>query len=208
MKLTELTLKEIIAQTASDEPVPGGGSVSALVGAFSAALTQMVARLTLGRKKYADVEPEMKDVIAGVEDLGHSLLAQVDTDAEAYNTVMEAYRLPKETDAEKAKRKEAIQEALKIAAASPLAIATTAAELLPFIELVATKGNANAVTDAGVAMLCCRTAVYGALLNVRVNLASIEDEDFVGKTLVDCANLKETVDRYEKKILTHVNNSI
>lgn len=177
--LTELTISQFLDTTASSEPVPGGGSVSALCGALAAALTQMVARLTAGRKKYAEYDGEMQQIIERVEPLRQSLAGLVDLDSEAYASVMQAFRMPKETEAEKVARAEAIEAATKHAAEVPLNVARTISVFLPDIAAVAAHGNRNAVTDACVAAMCAHTAMRGALLNVQINLGGIKDQAFV-----------------------------
>lgn len=192
--LTELTVKGLLAETAGDAPVPGGGSISALNGAIAAALAEMVANLTIGKKKYADVQDEMAEIAKSVAALQKELVLDVDRDSEAYDGVSQAFKLPKETDEEKAIRSAAIQENTKKAALVPMEVARRASALLPTIEAVVARGNQNAVTDGCVAMMCARVAVVGALFNVRINLTSIKDEEFV-------ARLREEADRLEADIL-------
>ena len=192
--LTELTVKGLLAETAGDAPVPGGGSISALNGAIATALAEMVANLTIGKKKYADVQDEMAEIAKSVAALQKELVLDVDRDSEAYDGVSQAFKLPKETDEEKAIRSAAIQENTKKAALVPMEVARRASALLPSIEAVVARGNQNAVTDGCVAMMCARVAVVGALFNVRINLTSIKDEEFV-------ARLREEADRLEADIL-------
>ena len=192
--LTELTVKGLLAETAGDAPVPGGGSISALNGAIAAALAEMVANLTIGKKKYADVQDEMAEIAKNAAALQKELVLDVDRDSEAYDGVAQAFKLPKETEEEKAIRSAAIQENTKKAALVPMEVARRASALLPAIEAVVARGNQNAVTDGCVAMMCARVAVVGALFNVRINLTSIKDEEFV-------ARLREEADRLEADIL-------
>ena len=192
--LTELTVKGLLAETAGDAPVPGGGSISALNGAIAAALAEMVANLTIGKKKYADVQDEMAEIAKNAAALQKELVLDVDRDSEAYDGVSQAFKLPKETDEEKVIRSAAIQENTKKAALVPMEVARRASALLPSIEAVVARGNQNAVTDGCVAMMCARVAVVGALFNVRINLTSIKDEEFV-------ARLREEADRLEADVL-------
>lgn len=192
--LTELTVKGLLAETAGDAPVPGGGSISALNGAIAAALAEMVANLTIGKKKYADVQDEMAEIAKSAAALQKELVLDVDRDSEAYDGVSQAFKLPKETDEEKSIRSAAIQENTKKAALVPMEVARRASTLLPSIEAVVARGNQNAVTDGCVAMMCARVAVVGALFNVRINLTSIKDEEFV-------ARLREEADRLEADVL-------
>ena len=177
--LTELTIKEFINKVISNDPVPGGGSVSALNGALAGALAAMVANLTIGRKKYAEVNDIMVELSSRFEKLSLRLIEDVDRDSDAYNRVFAAFKMPKDTDEEKQVRSEAIQRETKYAAQVPMEVARAVYEVLPMIDTVAQKGNSNAVTDACVSMMCARTAILGALLNVRINLTSIKDEAFV-----------------------------
>ena len=199
--LTELSLRKFIDVTAGSDPVPGGGSISALAGTLSAALAHMVAGLTIGKKKYLEVEDEMKEIAEKTAAIQEKLYQAIDRDSEAYNVVFDAFKLPKETDEEKAKRSAAIQEATKVAAQVPMEVAALAFSLIPYIQAVVAKGNQNAVTDGCVAMLCCRTAVLGALLNVRINLGSIKDEAFVKEYAAKAEKLESEITKIEKTIL-------
>jgi formiminotransferase-cyclodeaminase len=204
MNLQELSVKEFIDKVTGNDPVPGGGSVSALNGSLAASLAAMVANLTVGRKKYAEVNDEMEQISARMTEQSAKLLADVDRDAEAYDRVFAAFKLPKETDEEKAVRKEAIQRETKYAAEVPMEVARTASELLPMIDAAARRGNSNAVTDATVAMMCARTAVIGALLNVRINLTSITDEAFVKTMTEEADRLEAAAVEAEHKLLEYV----
>lgn len=190
MILTDLTVKGFLAETAGQEPVPGGGSISALNGSIAAALAEMVANLTIGKKKYVEVEAEMQTIATEAAAIQKELVLDIDRDSDAYNKVFAAFKLPKETEEEKAVRSTQIQEMTKYAASVPMEVARRVHSLLPLIEAVVAKGNQNAITDGCVAMMCARTAIIGALLNVRINLTSIKDEDFV-KTHTEEANAIE-----------------
>lgn len=198
--LKDLNIQEFILETAGSEPVPGGGSISALNGAIAGALAQMVANLTIGKKRYVDVEEEMKELAVKAEALRQELIADIDRDSDAYRLVFEAFKLPKETDEEKAYRTEQIQERTKIAANIPMAVARRAYELLTLAETVVAKGNNNAITDGCVAMMCARTAVLGALLNVRINLTSITDQEFVRALAEEADRLEADAIAREKVI--------
>ena len=198
-KLIDLKVNEFLSVTAGNNPVPGGGSVSALCAALSAALGQMVAQLTIGKKKYADVEENMKEIAAVFNSCLDEFTSYIDKDSDAYNAVFSAFQLPKETDEEKATRTLKIQEATKIAAEIPLQVAQKACKVMDFVDIAAKTGNRNAVTDACVAMMCARTAALGALLNVRINLSSIQDADFVD-------NLTKEAGRIEKEVIEKETN--
>ncbi|MDL2256965.1 cyclodeaminase/cyclohydrolase family protein [Bacteroidales bacterium OttesenSCG-928-I14] len=204
MNLANLSVNEFIKVTASKEPVPGGGSISALCAALSAALSEMVAGLTIGRKKYVEVEEEMTRLKAYFEEKQGVLIKCIDEDSDAYNEVFAAFKLPKETEEEQTIRAEKIQTATKYAAEVPLKVAQTAYEMMESIMTIAEKGNQNAVTDACVAMMCARTAVLGALLNVRINLSSINDTDYVAKMVETCNALEANALQTEGKLLTWI----
>lgn len=201
--LAELTLQAFINKIISNDPVPGGGSVSALNGAMAAALSAMVANLTVGRKKYAEVNDLMQELAISLENTAGKLLADVDRDSDAYNRVFAAFKMPKETDEEKAKRSDAIQNETKYAAQVPMEVARAVHNILPQIANVAAKGNSNAITDACVAMMCARTAVLGALLNVKINLSSIKDEAFVKAMTDEAAQLEADTIEQEQKLLLY-----
>jgi len=204
MNLQNLTLKQFLEKTANNEPVPGGGSISALHGAVAAALTEMLANITIGKKNYSAVEETMKLNATKASALRTEFLTDIDRDAEAYNLVFQAFRLPKDTDEQKVLRSEKIQEATKVAAMVPMEVAERAFELLDLISETTRKGNKNAITDGCVAMMTCRTAVLGALLNVRINLASIKDERFVKELFEKCSHIEKETLRKEQELMEFV----
>jgi glutamate formiminotransferase/formiminotetrahydrofolate cyclodeaminase len=165
-----------VASVASSNPVPGGGSVAAHAGALAAALAQMVAGLTIGKKKYATVDAEIREAALKAAALGHQLTTLVKRDAEAYALVSEAYKLPKEPADSAARRAETVTNALLKAAEVPLETARAAVQVAELAALVAEKGNTNAVTDAGVAALLAVAAARGAAYNVRVNVQALDDK--------------------------------
>lgn len=201
MELKDLTVTGFCDITASDAPAPGGGSVSALAGTLAAALGEMVARLTVGKEKYAQVQPEMERLLEELPPVRQHLLEAIDRDSRAFDRYMAALTLPKGTPEEKETRKNAMQEGLKEAAQVPLEVARTAVSLFPALELVVTRGNSNAVTDGMVGTMLARTAVLGALFNVRVNLGSICDEAFVEALDRETRTLQEEALRWERRIL-------
>jgi len=170
------SLSGFVSSVASSNPVPGGGSVAAHAGALAAALAQMVAGLTIGKKKYVAVDAEMKEAALKAAALGNQLSALVKRDADAYARVSEAHKLPKEPTDAAARRTEVITGALLEAAEVPLETARAAVEVAQLAVLVAEKGNTNAVTDAGVAALLAHAAAKGAAYNVRVNIQALEDK--------------------------------
>jgi formiminotetrahydrofolate cyclodeaminase len=206
--LAELTVKGFLAATAGSDPVPGGGSVAALNGAIAASLAEMVANLTIGKKKYEDKEPQMLKIAGEAAELQRGFTKAIDEDSDAYNAVFEAFKLPKESDDDKAARTRAIQAATRVAAESPLQVARRAAGMMEMIAQVAADGNQNAVTDACVAMMCARSAVLGAALNVRINLLSLKDEEYVGRTRVELELLENEAVRREQELLTKVRETL
>jgi glutamate formiminotransferase/formiminotetrahydrofolate cyclodeaminase len=164
------------AAVASAVPAPGGGSVAAHVGALGAALAQMVAGLTVGRKKYVAVEPEMKELALKAAALGVELHKLVERDAKAYEAVTVAYKLPKDTDEEARIRADAIDRALVYAAQVPLETARACAKVAELAAAAADRGNTNAASDAGVAALIAEAACRGAVYNVRINVSSMTDK--------------------------------
>ena len=202
------SIQDFLKQTASNNPVPGGGSISALNGAIATALAEMLANLTIGKKKYVELEDEMKQTVDKMGQQRELFFEDIDRDAGAYKTVMDAFKLPKETDEEKAKRSDQIQEATKHAALIPMEIAQRAFDLLADIEYTTRNGNSNAVTDGCISMMTCRTAVLGALLNVRINLGSIKDIDFVKELENRCNTMEIEAIRKEQELCEWVKTTL
>jgi len=170
------SLTGFVGAVASSSPTPGGGSVAAHVGALGAALAQMVAGLTAGRKKYAAVDAEMRELGLKAAGLANTLSALVQKDADSYGAVSSAYKMPNEPEEAANARKAAINDALIGAAAVPLETARACAEVAELAATCATKGNTNAVSDAGVAALLAEAACRGAVYNVRINVSSLDDK--------------------------------
>lgn len=202
--MKNLSLVEFAQKTASEDPVPGGGSIAALCGGLSAALAEMVSGLTIGSKKYLDVEQEMIVVKEKANNLSLSLLDDIEIDSNAFAKVMAAFRLPKETDDQKKDRSSAIQAALKVAADVPMNVATKAYEVLELSSIVVAKGNKNAVTDGMVSAMLARTAVLSALLNVKINLSSIKDDIYVNNMSKKVIELEEKTIEKENKIISSI----
>ena len=178
--LMKKTVNAFLDELASSSPAPGGGSVAALSGALGAALTTMVCNLTLGKKKYADVEEEISGVKSQAEKLLAMFVDLVDRDTLAFNKVMEAFGLPKDGEAQQALRLAAIQAATKEATLVPLEVMKHCIDAMALAQQVASSGNLNSVSDAGVSAQMLNAACEGAALNVKINLASLADSDFVG----------------------------
>lgn len=178
--LTDLTVTKFCEVTASEAPTPGGGSISALSGALAASLAEMVANLSL--PKDGSPSPEFSAIKEKASSLQTRLLTLVEKDAESFDCVMAAFKLPKATEEEKQQRKEKIQEALKLASKVPQEVALVSTEIFELIPTLL-EGNQNAITDAMIAAMNARNAVLGALLNARINLGSIKDDVYVKTTL-------------------------
>ena len=203
-KLVDLSLSCFLAELASNSPAPGGGSAAAVSGAIAAALSSMVCNLTVGKEKYRHVEKQIKEVLAECEKTLEDLKKLVDEDTVAFNEVIKAFRMPRDTMEEKQKRKEAVQKAYKKAAEVPLKTAETCGKILSLAEVLAEKGNQNSVTDAGVSALMANTSVKSAALNVKINLGSIDDPGFVQETILRIEKLEEEAENKTKKIIKTV----
>ena len=170
------SLQEYFAELSSNSPTPGGGNVAALCGALSASLGTMVCNLTIGKKKYTDVEAEMVEAKEKLTEYQEKFFKMAVKDNEAFDKVMTAFKLPKESDSEKETRLERIEEATIGAAEVPSEVIKTCRELLPYIKTVAEKGNKNSLSDAGVAAVLINTAAQGAYLNVLINCSSLNNQ--------------------------------
>lgn len=194
MKIQDLTLKQFLERIAANEAVPGGGSCIAYTAAIATALTEMMANLTIGKKKYVEVEERMKQIAAEMSASRAHLMNDIDRDADAYQLVMDAYRLPKTTKAEIVFRNEKIEEATKNATFVQMEVAERAYNLLDLMIEVLETGNYNAATDGLVGLMTCRTAINGALLNVRTNLESIQDTLFIDTMRAKCDRMEIATD--------------
>lgn len=177
--LTEYSVKAFLDELASKSPAPGGGSASALSGAMGASLVSMVASLTVSKEKFRDREPMLREILQQSERIRGSLLALVDRDAEAFNKVAEVFKMPRETEEQKRARNEAMERALKEATEAPLGVMEEAVKALELCDKAFGNVVPTVISDIGVGALCLRTALYGAWLNVRINLNSIRDRAFV-----------------------------
>ena len=204
MPLVDLNLKDFLAKTASNSPVPGGGSIAALSAAIAASLSEMVAHLTIGKKGYEVLEEEMQDIAKDAFQYRERLIKYIDKDSNSYNDVIAAFRLPKSTEQEQNNRKGAIQEALKKAALVPLDVARDAFKVIELAGKVIKQGNKNAVTDAAVAVMMARTAALSALYNVKINLASIKDTNFVEEIREEIKHMESEIVNREREILSDV----
>lgn len=208
MTSKDQTIQDFLDQTASNNPVPGGGSISALNGAIATALAEMLANLTIGKKNYTEVEEKMKTTAQEMSQQRTLFYEDIDRDAQAYKLVMDAFKLPKESDEQKANRMNQIQDATKQAALIPMEIAQRAFTLLDTIAYTTHNGNKNAVTDGCISMMACRTAVLGALLNVRINLGSIKDAEFVDELANKCNTMEAEAMKKEQDLYEWVKTTL
>lgn len=178
MKLIDLTLSAYLEMLSSDEPAPGGGSASALLGAQGAGLASMVCALTIGKKKYAEHEALCREVMEKTLRLKDQLMELIDRDTESFNEVTAVFAMPRETDQEKDARKQAMQAALKTCTETPYEIMERAAEALRLVRTLVGKSNQSAGSDLGVAALNLKGCLQGAWLNVLINLSGITDQAY------------------------------
>ncbi len=206
--LASMKINSFLSELASSSPAPGGGSVAALAGSLGAALSSMVCNLTIGKEKYSDVQDEIKVTLKKSEKIRKDLTQLIDDDTEAFNDVMKAFKMPKETENQKEKRSQAIQEGYKTAAKVPLETARTCEKILDIARIVADKGNQNSITDSAVSALMAQAGVESAILNVKINLGSIKDEKFVNQISSEINQLENNVDRKTSEIINIVKNKI
>ncbi len=207
-KLVDLTCKGFCDETASDSPAPGGGSVSAYMGALAASLGTMVANLTGGKAAYDDEWEKYSDIAVKGQALKDELLHLVDEDTNAFNKIMDAFGLPKKTDDEKAARSAAIQEATKFATEVPFKTMQKSFEAFEIVRAMIEFGNPNSVTDGGVGALAARSAVMGAHLNVKINASSLKDEAFKNDILSKAAQIEAAAIKEEAELIKMVNEKI
>lgn len=212
MKLVDLSVKDFLNIVDSKSPAPGGGSVSALVSALGCTLGRMVAHLTFDKKKYKEL-PEreqdiFKDSFEEINDYRKILEGLVDKDTEAYNLVMAAYKLPKDSDSEKEIRKTTIEKNLKLAIETPLEICKVSVRALKALEVILKYGNKNAITDLGVSAILLHSGIEGGILNVKVNLAGLDDERFKMETTNQLDEILIASKELKEDILKVVNSSL
>jgi glutamate formiminotransferase / formiminotetrahydrofolate cyclodeaminase len=207
-KLVKMTLSDFTDETASESPAPGGGSISAYIGALGASLGTMVANLSSQKKGWEERWKEFSEWAEKGQSIKDELLNLVDEDTNAFNKIMAGYSLPKSSDEEKAKRSVAIQDATKYAIEVPLKVMKFAHQSLTIIKAMAENGNPNSVSDAGVGALCARTAVHGAYLNIQINAGNIKDETYKSGKLTEAKKILDDSIRLEKEILDIVASKI
>ena len=199
--LTDLKSTEFLTALASSAPAPGGGGGAAMAGALAAALASMVANLTIGKEKFAQQEPEVKALLEEAEEVRKRLLGLVEDDAAVFNSFMSCYKLPKETEEEKAARAAAIRSAAKEAAEVPLAIARASYKVLTLAERLVRIGNPGVITDGACSALLARAALRCAEYNVRINLGLTKDEEYNEQVAAELNKLLKTAEELEADAL-------
>ncbi len=206
--LQNMTIADFADKTASESPAPGGGSISAYLGSLSAALGAMVANLSAGKKGWENRWEEFSVFAVKGQELKERLLKLVDDDTQAFNRIMDAFSMPKASESEKMVRKEAIQNATRVAIEVPLTVMQKSLEAMHLAKAMTEKGNPNSVSDAGVAALCARSAVMGAHLNVKINAGGVEDKAWLEKLLAEAVKIENEVLKLEKEVLAQVDKVI
>lgn len=204
MPLSDESLRALLEKLSAATPTPGGGSAAAIVGSIAASLTAMVAGLTLGKRAYQSVEQEMRRVLAEAITLRDELLELADRDSAAFNAVIAAYKLPKETESARAERARAIQSALKDATEVPYQTALRCYRVLELAEVVVTRGNKSALSDGGAAAVLAEGAVQAAALNVAINLSAISDESLKSEYTRERERLTQQAQQRRAEILKRV----
>lgn len=203
-KLVDMTFSALTEETASESPAPGGGSISAAVGALGISLGTMVANLSAGKKGWEHRWEYFSRMAERGQELRKRLLFLVDEDTRAFNGIMDAFKLPKGSEAEKETRKSAIQLATKHAIEIPLEVMKASLECMHVIAEMAREGNPNSVSDAGVGALCARTAVLGAHMNVRINASGFADKTFLDHVLTEASRIEQEAQKLEAEVISRV----
>lgn len=207
-KLMNMTCTAFADETASESPAPGGGSISAYMGALGISLATMVANLSSHKPGWDDRWKEFSEWAEKGQAIKKELIYLVDEDTNAFNKIMDAFGLPKGTEQEKTERTKAIQAATKYAIEIPFRVMKSSFEAFEIIKALAETGNPNSVTDAGVGALAVRSAVMGAFLNVKINAAGLQDKDFVSKVLTEGTEIEQKTKQAEEEIMAIVNSKI
>ena len=205
---TKKSLQKYLEELSSNSPTPGGGNVAALCGALSASLGIMVCNLTIGKKKYLDVETEMNEMKVKLNVYVDKFISLAKYDNEAFDRVIDAFKLPKETDEQKKLRIEAIEKSTLEAASVPADVIRNCREIIPFLETISKKGNQNSLSDAGVAVAVIAAASEGAFLNVLINYSSLSEKQKASGLLMQAENLNNEVKEEAKYILDVISSKI
>ncbi len=212
MKLTELTVQSFIEEVASKSPAPGGGSVSALASSMGVALTRMVGALSVHKKKFKALDEEIQtsfiSIIESFEGINNQLTVLIDKDTEAFNLIMSAFKLPKETEEEKTFRKGKIEEGTLVAIKVPMEVATLCLEAVSNLDYIVTYGNKNTLSDIGVSALMLYAGLEGAILNVKINIPGLSDEQVRNTYLQDVQELLFRAKNLKDDILVRIHEKL
>jgi formiminotetrahydrofolate cyclodeaminase len=189
VKFADMSCNEFVDRLASKSPVPGGGGVSALVGAIGTALASMVCNLTTGKKKYAQFEDDIQRILKRAAELQDDLMKMIDEDAENFLPLSKAYGMPKDTEEERRLKEETLEKALKQACEVPVKIVKACYEAIKLHAELVDKGSRLAISDVGVGVQCLRAAIISGWLNIVININSIKDQDYVNKVREETENL-------------------
>ena len=205
---TKKTLQKYLEELSSNSPTPGGGNVAALCGVLSSSLGVMVCNLTIGKKKYLDVENEMKELKEKLNAYSEKFILLGKNDNEAFERVMDAFKLPKDTDEQKKLRSEAIEKSTIEAATVPSEVIKSCREVIPILEIISKKGNQNSLSDAGVAIAVISAASQGAFLNVLINYSSLTDKQKAAELLSNAEMLSSEIEEEAKSLFTEIKATI
>lgn len=205
---TRKSLQKYLEELSSSSPTPGGGNVAALCGALSVSLGTMVCNLTIGKKKYLDVEVEMNELKEKLSVYIDKFITLAKNDNEAFERVMDAFKLPKETDEQKKLRIEAIEKSTLEAASVPAEVIQNCREVMPILETISKKGNQNSLSDAGVAIAVITAASEGAFLNVLINYSSLSEKQKAAELLMQTENLNNEVKEEAQYLLAEISEKI
>ena len=205
---TKKSLQKYLEELSSNSPTPGGGNVAALCGALSASLGTMVCNLTIGKKKYLDVETEMNEMKVKLNVYVDKFISLAKYDNEAFDRVIDAFKLPKETDEQKKLRIEAIEKSTLEAASVPADVIKNCREIISLLETISKKGNQNSLSDAGVAVAVIAAASEGAFLNVLINYSSLSEKQKASGLLMQAENLNNEVKEEAKYVLDVISSKI
>lgn len=205
---TKKSLQKYLEELSSNSPTPGGGNVAALCGALSASLGTMVCNLTIGKKKYLDVEAEMFALKEKLSTYVDKFIFLGKNDNEAFERVMDAFKLPKETDEQKRLRNEAIEKSTIEAASVPAEVIKNCREVIPLLEAIANKGNQNSLSDAGVAISVIAAASEGAFMNVLINYSSLTEKQKVAELLMHADNLNNEVKEEAQFLISEITSKL
>lgn len=204
----EMTIADFLDALASGSATPGGGSAAALAGSMAAALVEMVANLTLGKKGFADQEPALQKILAEANTYRQSLASTIIQDISAYQEVIKAYLLPKTNAEERRKRQDEMQKALKKAADPPLFTAATSLKVLKLCQQAMEKGKPQTITDAAVGALLAEAALWSGSFNVLINLSALDDKQYVQKMKKDLQRLRQEGEKIKQQIMAKVNEKL